>query len=152
MVMQPSFGRRRISSGIVGPLTGQTPGRADKLPLNVPKGAHVIPADVVGALGGGNSAHGHRVLFGMFPGSKMAKRGRARSRIASMKPPKMANGGSSDTLPIMASDGEFLVSPEDVAQIGGGDIGEGHRLLNAFIMNTRQENIKKLQSIPEPSK
>lgn len=150
--MPLSFGRKRISTGVVGPLTGPTPGRADKLPLNVPKGAHVIPADVVGALGGGNSAHGHRVLFGMFPGSKMAKRSRARNRIASMKPPKMANGGDTGTLPIMASDGEFLVSPEDVTAVGNGNIEEGHKILNEFITRTRKENIDRLRSIPEPSR
>lgn len=146
------YGPPRATGGIVGPLTGNTPGRADKLPLDVPTGAHVIPADVVGALGGGNSMHGHRVLFGMFPGSRMARRAQPRNHIKLMRPPNMADGGETGTVPIRASDGEFIVSPDDVSKVGDGDANKGHAILDRFILNTRNANIQHLKSIPGPSK
>jgi hypothetical protein len=106
-----------------GAVTGDTPGRADAVKLAVPEGAHVIPADVVAALGDGNNAAGQRVLSHMFPA-------------------KLAAGGA--TVPIMASDGEFVVSPEAVKQAGG------HEVLNHFIMHTRSTYAQKLNKLPGP--
>ncbi len=55
--------------GHVGPLTGATGGRADKIPTTVPNGSHIIPADVVSALGEGNSGAGMALLEKRFPHS-----------------------------------------------------------------------------------
>lgn len=151
--LHAAYGQQRADGGFVGSLTGSTPGRADKLPLQVPNGSHVIPADVVSALGGGNSMGGHKMLFGMFPGSKPLK---TRSRNWLKAPPRphltMAAGGKTGAVPIMASDGEFVVSPEDVARLGKGSADEGHRHLDRFILHVRKHTIKKLKSLPRPAK
>jgi hypothetical protein len=121
----------------VGPLMGVTPGRADAVHTRVPAGAHVIPADVVGALGQGNNAHGQKVLFGMFPGSKPLK----------LKKTKFSSGG---TVPVALSDGEFVIAPQDVDKVGNGDAEHGHQILDHFILHVRQNNIKHLQNLPGP--
>ena len=145
--MNAAYGPQRAKGGFTGSLIGGTEGRADKLPLNVPQGSHVIPSDVVSALGDGNSVAGHKVLFGMFPGSKPLPKRRPRQ---SVRPNiKMAKGG---TVPIMASDGEFVVSPEDVVQAGDGDQFVGHKALDDFILFIRNNYINKLKSLPEPEK
>jgi hypothetical protein len=129
----------------VGPLTGATGGRADKLPTKVPDGSHVIPADVVSALGQGNSQHGHKVLSHMFPHSS------PRSAASSAKPKSglKKNGGE---VPVMVSDGEFIIDPEDVKHRGGGDQEQGHRRLDAFILHTRKQNINNLKNLPGPAR
>jgi hypothetical protein len=129
---------KKDHGGRVGALTGATGGRADKLPMHVPNGSHVIPADVVSALGQGNSAHGFKVLGKMFPNSHTGRR-------ASIK----SDGGA---VPIMASDGEFVVSPEDVTKRGGGSHEHGHRVLDHFILHTRSQAIHKLKNLPGPAR
>jgi hypothetical protein len=52
----------------------------------------------------------------------------------------------------MASDGEFIVSPDDVLKIGQGNLKQGHNILDRFIKEVRKKNIKKLKSLPGPSK
>ncbi len=117
----------------LGAMKGSTGGRADKLPVRAPRGSFVIPSDVVGALGDGNSMSGMEKLTGQFPKS-------------SAKAGKMADGG----VPIKVSDGEFIVSPEDVAAIGGGDMDHGHNVLDAFVRHTRAQTIDHLKSLPNP--
>ncbi len=135
---------KRASGGVVGALTGSTPGRADKLPIGVPNGSYVLPADVVSALGGGNSQHGHAALSRMFPGSRKQRK--------SPRPHMTLADGGEATVPIMASDGEFVISPEDVARVGHGDEKKGHARLDAFTLHVRKNNIAKLQSLPGPAK
>jgi hypothetical protein len=135
----------RASGGRVGPLTGATGGRADKLPMKVPDGSHVIPADVVSALGQGNSQHGHKVLERMFPNSSPRGKTRPAKPTSSLR----KRGGE---VPVMVSDGEFIVSPEDVAHRGGGDQEHGHRILDHFIVHTRNQNINNLKNLPGPAR
>jgi hypothetical protein len=145
-----------------GPLMGLTPGRADKLPINVPNGSHVIPADVVSGLGQGNSGAGHAVLSKMFPasgplGMKTGLRPAAPHfpKLPAMpaKQKGFAKGGETHGhVPIMASDGEFVISDADVAAAGGGDPARGHRILDAFIRQVRKKTIHKLKHLPGPAK
>ena len=129
--------RKKAAGGFSGALTGKGGGRADTRPVSVPDGSYVIPADVVSALGQGNSAAGQKKLFGAFPESKPLKAARARR----------ANGGS---VPIQASDGEFVVSPSDIERIGGGDVAHGHEILDAFVLQARQDHIDHLKNLPSP--
>ena len=59
--------KKRADGGHVGPLTGDTPGRADKIRTTVPDGSHVIPADIVSYLGDWNNAAGLALLNKHFP-------------------------------------------------------------------------------------
>lgn len=147
------------SMGRTGALTGSTGGRADKLPISVPSGSHVIPADVVGHLGQGNTAAGMVGMNNMFGTSQLGVKplpikamGRA-PHIAGPKPMNFAKGGAiGKPVPIMASDGEFVVSPEKVMEIGGGDLERGHKIIDKFILNERAKHIKTLKKLPPPAK
>lgn len=120
----------------VGPIVGATGGRADKLPVSVPSGAFVMPADVVAGLGEGNSMAGMKRLEETF--------GKAT--------PRSTKAGGGAAVPIKISDGEFVLSPEQVAQIGGGDMAHGHKILDSLVLKLRDEHIKTLASLPPPSK
>jgi hypothetical protein len=64
----------------------------------------------------------------------------------------MADGGVPErAVPIRISDGEYVISPAKVAEIGNGDIDVGHKALDKFVMQLREQNIKKLQSLPGPA-
>jgi hypothetical protein len=145
--------RQKASGGAVGPMLGDHDGRADTRPVNTSKGSYVIPADVVSALGDGNSSAGHKKLFGMFPGASKLKHRKshvphlAKIKAPSLKRTKFADGGE---VPIKVSDGEFIVSPDDVAKLGGGDLVHGHTILDNFVKQMRQQNISALQSYPGP--
>jgi hypothetical protein len=121
---------RKAGGVTVGAVAGATPGRADALKVRVPAGSYVVPADVVAALGEGNSAAGLAKLGKQFPAG-----GRA-------------NGGS---VPIQISDGEFVVSPQAIAALGGGDAEYGHAIMDAFVLQTRKEHITHLSSLPGPN-
>lgn len=121
----------------VGPVMGATGGRSDELPVSVPSGSFVVPADVVSSLGEGNTAAGMEKLRAQYPQSG-APNGRA--------------SGGSVPVPIKISDGEFVISPEDVAAIGGGDMAKGHKMLDAMMVKLRKDHIKTLAALPPPSK
>jgi len=55
-------------------------------------------------------------------------------------------------VPVMVSDGEFVLSPEDVREKGNGDQELGHKILDHFIIHVRKQNIEKLKRLPGPAK
>jgi len=118
-----------------GPLYGHDGGRTDTLPIDVSAGSYVIPADIVSALGEGNTSGGIRVLQDMFP-----------------EQPKSLHYASGGAVPIMAAGGELVLSPEQVAALGGGDLNIGHQILDEFVKRTRNETIRTLKSLPGPQK
>ena len=63
-----------------------------------------------------------------------------------------AHGGATDGVPIVAAGGEYVIPPEDVVHIGGGDLDHGHKVLDAFVKKMRQKTIKTLQGLPGPKK
>lgn len=145
----------------VGPLLGSTPGRADKVNTSVANGSHILPSDTVSALGSGNSLAGHAVLSKMFPGSSgplgMKSPLHASKpnfpKLPSIKPPKtFKDGGKTEHIPVALSDGEFCVDISDVKKIGNGNEAHGHAILDHFILKIRKDAIKKLKSLPGPSK
>lgn len=129
--------QRRADGGRVhvGALDGATGGRADHVPIEVPPGAYVLPADHVSSLGEGNTANGLAILEEMFGdgGEPMQ--------------PSDAKG-----VPIYAADGEYVISPEKVAEIGGGDINAGHKILDEWVVENRKNHIKTLSKLPGPAK
>jgi hypothetical protein len=128
------------SGGIAGGfLSGATPGRADALRTSAPGGSYVIPADVVSGIGQGNSAAGARFLKEAFSSGPWGT-------------PLRAAGGSVPAVPVMLSDGEYVVSPEDVARLGGGSMKKGHQVLDHFVESQRKKHIKKLKALPGPVK
>ncbi len=126
---------RKYASGgrvLVGPVVGNTGGRTDALPVDVPSGSYVIPADCVAALGEGNTGAGFEKLTKNFgkPGRREYPEG---------------------SVPIKISDGEFVVTPEQVAALGKGDMEQGHRILDSLVKKIRAQHIQTLSSLPPPA-
>lgn len=132
-----------------GMLNSMVPGRTDKLPINVGPGSYVVPADIVSAVGQGNSMAGSNILGRMFK-PKSANLGlKGRKRAGRMF---MADGGAAEDVPIVAAGGEFVISPEEVADVGDGDVNKGHQILDDFVKATRKNHIKTLRKLPAPKK
>lgn len=117
----------------VGFLAGGTLGRADKVHTASPSGSYVLPADVVSAIGEGNSIAGAQKIQEMLGGG-------------------MVDGGASpqDLTPVALSDGEYVVAPEEVQKLGNGNLKRGHRILDDFVLKVRRKHIAKLKSLPAP--
>ena len=65
---------------------------------------------------------------------------------------KKAAGGATSLVPIIAAGGEYVLSPEEVANIGYGDLDDGHKILDRFVKKMRKDTIRILQSLPGPKK
>ena len=67
-----------------------------------------------------------------------------------------ADGGGTDGgdghVPVIVAGGEYIIHPEVVRALGGGDIGKGHKILDQFVLHTRKENIKTLRKLPGPKR
>lgn len=137
---------KRAAGGAVhvGPLIGKVAGRTDHRPIHVPEGAYVLPADHVSSLGEGNTLNGFAILAKMFgdgsygvePDQKRAKGGAA---------------GDGKTVPIMAADGEYVISPEAI-NAKWGDLKSGHAELDQWVLENRKKHVKTLQKLPGPAK
>lgn len=115
----------------VGPIHSAVAGRTDHLPMNVPSGAYVIPADIVSALGEGNTMAGFEILNDMFG--------------------VQAVGDDAAPAEIVAAGGEYVISPESIARMWR-DIDAGHKALDGFITKFRSETVKTLKKLPGPHK
>lgn len=121
------------------------PGRTDRLAMNVRRGSHVIPADVVSSLGQGNSLAGARSLDTLIRALPQVF---AKGGTVSPSPPSRAN----DHEPILAAGGEYIIEPEEVARVGDGDHDKGHKRLDKMIVNVRRREAKRMLKLPPPKK
>lgn len=125
-----------------GPIHSPVAGRTDHLPMHVPAGSYVIPADVVSGYGEGNTMAGFKRLNMTFGHKGGAPKGRAEGGAAMAGEP----------VPIVAAGGEYVIHPDVIVQIGGGDIDRGHKELDAFVKQSRAKTVKTLQKLPGPKK
>jgi len=139
----------RAGGGAVhtGPIHASVPGRTDRLPIHVPSGSYVIPADVVSGIGEGNTSAGMRILDHIFSPS-----GRYGERTGSIY--ALRTGGSimRKPTPAMVAGGEYVVNPDVVEMIGKGNLEKGHDILDLFVKAQRQKLVKTLKKLPEPAK
>jgi hypothetical protein len=134
-----------------GPIRSIVPGRTDKHNMNVGSGSYVVPADVVSHMGQNNSSAGMAKLGSMFgPMPKMAHG--SLPKAPSIRMPKAHGGAIGKPTPIIAAGGEYVIPPEIVAEIGGGDIDLGHKALDAWVLKVRKAHIKTLRKLPGPAK
>lgn len=158
-----------------GPIKSAVEGRTDHLPMHVPSGSYVIPADIVSAMGEGNTMAGFkhlRLMFGGAPyqpstpyiqgglpyGGQMAPAPRA--KLLKAPPPPVpgslmggkyrADGGQTGEVPIVAAGGEYVLSPHEVTWAGEGDMDRGHRVLDEFVKRMRAKTIHTLKKLPGP--
>jgi hypothetical protein len=143
-----------------GPINVAIPGRTDRLPIHVYSGAYVLPADIVSGLGEGNTLAGNRVIEKMLlDGSISGKSsgGSARSLSASQNlTNKYGIRGpyheDQALVPVIVAGGEYIIHPDQVTEIGEGDLNKGHAVLDAFVISQRRALRKKLGKLPGPAK
>lgn len=76
-------------------------------------------------------------------------------QVAQQAPQQTAATGGAmrpkrDTVPILAAGGEFVIAPHHVARLGGGDIKEGHRRLDKFVLDARRHIINTTKKLKGP--
>lgn len=153
-----------------GMIKSSIPGRTDKIPMSVPPGSYILPADIPSALGQGNTMAGEKILGTMFrsgpnsPGSTAQLSGKLpHSRVPKFLEMrrfhmgKFADGGSeeqtgNDDVPVIAAGGEWVLHPEQVKEVGHGDLAAGHRVLDRFVLSVRKKNIETLRGLKPPKK
>lgn len=141
-----------------GPIHSAVAGRTDHLPMEVPEGAYVLPADIVSALGEGNTMAGFRVAKSLFDAPDVTKGvpgvsvpGLSGSPGAPVQGiAAKADGGAAGSVKIIAAGGEHVISPEAVMRIGKGSLDDGHQILDHFVKQVRAGTIKKLSRLPGP--
>jgi len=116
----------------VGPIHSNVAGRTDHLPINVPSGAYVIPADIISGMGEGNTMNGFKNANRMWGEQKLS--------------------GDEVPTPIVAAGGEYVIGPHAVEEIGGGNVDLGHTELDKFVKQFRAELIKTLKDLPGPKR
>jgi len=154
-----------------GPIHSSVAGRTDHLPMHVASGSYVIPADIISSLGEGNTMAGFKVMkrailsmkgtpykseglpyrSGAPYGAHGLPYGAGDAPYGAEMPGK-ARGGSTGLVPIVAAGGEYVIPPEDVTELGEGDIDLGHKILDEFVLKARAKTIKTLQKLPGPAR
>lgn len=160
----PWFVRNEARSMMhAGPVMSAVPGRTDKHNINVAAGSYVLPADHVSSLGQGNTQAGFATLGRMF-GKPMAIPHGHPPPPPRFAPMKMAGfgkrsdeGGSrgdeaGGSVPIVVAGGEFVIPPDKVAEIDGGDLKRGHEVLDHWVKTNREKHIKTLKGLPPPAR
>lgn len=156
-----------------GPIHAAVAGRTDHLPMHVPQAAYVLPADIVSAMGEGNTLSGFKVAAklpkSMFSvgnrtgGSAYGQTGGAYRQGSDpyaqpglpygAPPPGRASGGTAGAVPIVAAGGEYVFTPEECAMIApDGNPDTGHKILDEFVKQYRATTVKKLEGLPGPKK
>ncbi len=132
----------------VGPIHSPVAGRTDHLPMHVPSGSYVIPADIISAMGEGNTMAGFRIAKQIFsrPKNKVMgmpyEGGEFRAEGGEVPPP----------VPIIAAGGEYVIHPDDVRHLGEGDLDAGHAGLDDFVVKMRAKTVKTLKGLPGPKR
>lgn len=120
-----------------GAIKAPVAGRTDHLPVHVPSGSYVIPADIVSAIGEGNTEHGFEIIDYMV---------KSRSTGGS------ASASTGNPVAVVVAGGEYVIPPEAVSGFGGGDMDAGHRALDEWVKSERAATIKTLKSLPGPKR
>lgn len=161
-----------------GFLSTAGPGRGDNIEINPPVNSYVLPADVVAGLGQGNSLAGAKALeaaLAVGPHGIPMPRASGRHTMPSPPPPYhapdpgfpyhgnggdygtgfgnlYARGGEPKRSQVLVAGGEFVVSPAQVAALGGGDVDRGHRVLDSFVKHVRTRTISQMKKLKGPVK
>ena len=103
------------------------------------------------SIGQGNTLAGLNKLaakFGASPfGKPVPKRRRAAGGISGF--PAEVNV---EAVPIIAAGGEYVITPDRVASLGGGSLKRGHEMLDQWVLGERKKLIDTLKNLPGPAK
>jgi hypothetical protein len=142
----------------VGPIHSAVAGRTDHLPVHVPSGAYVIPADIISAMGEGNTMAGFKVARRIFEGMPYGGGKPLYGQTGMPYGGNLAHGGTPDseegdhTVPVVVAGGEYVIHPDDVRRLANGDLDEGHKTLDHFVLKMRGKTVKTLKNLPGPKK
>lgn len=146
----------------VGAIHSSVAGRTDHLPVHVWAGSYVIPADIISAMGEGNTMAGFKVAKAIFdrpkymsglPGIPAFMMNGVGAKALPDMPKKKAGGGAVvEAVPVVLAGGEYVIHPQHVERIGGGNMDIGHEILDAFVKGMRAKTVKTLQKLPGPKK
>ncbi len=149
----------------VGPIRSDVAGRTDHLPIHVPNGGYVIPADVVSSHGEGNSSAGFKALerlFGTFNRTEAGAPYGGDGLPYDGVPAPHAKGGKvedgANEVPIVAAGGEMSIHPRQIVALGeklgipNMTLEDGHKILDQFVLQSRAKHIKTLKGLPGPRK
>lgn len=141
-----------------GPIMSAVPGRTDRHNMNLASGSYVLPSAAVAHLGQQNTMAGMKVLTNMLGGGG-PKIGQG---MGAPKPPHMMGipgdrGGArgernGNIVPVITAGGEYVVTPEQVARLGDGDVKFGHRILDAWVQHLHKDAAKTIKNLPPPAK
>ena len=109
------------------------PGRTDRIPIDVPEGSYILPAEYVAHQGEGNTLAGAKKLDEKFATGGVAHH-------------------QGKTVPIIVAGGEYLLYPEQIARYGNGDIKRGHDRLDAEVVADNKKHARVLSKLPPPRK
>jgi hypothetical protein len=159
----------------VGPIHSPVAGRTDHLPMHVPSGSYVLPADVVSSYGEGNTSAGFKVMKRLFGGAPYGHQGGPYGQSGApynqtggpygqgsgpygealqnqSRGGRATDGARDKGVPIVAAGGEYVLSPDQVRAQGKGDPELGCRVLDQFVRRSRDKHIKTLKGLPGPAK
>ena len=122
----------------VGPIHSAVSGRTDHLPMHVPSGSYVIPADIISAMGEGNTMAGFKIMNDIS------------NQYGGHSAAYSSGGYTGQLVPIVAAGGEYVISPEIVSNMGNGDMDAGHGELDAFVTKMRAKTVDTLKKLPGP--
>ena len=139
-----------------GPIMSGVAGRTDHLPMRVRSGSYVVPAAAVSHLGENNTSAGFAVLGKMFGAGPYGTKPMPIRPGKGIGVRRRAEGGAADAMgeptPIYAAGGEYVIEPESVVDLGGGDLKRGHELLDAWVVSLVKDHAKTLRTLPGPAR
>jgi hypothetical protein len=149
-----------------GPIRSMVAGRTDHIPMTVPSGSYVLPAQHVSHLGQNNTEAGFARLNHMFSsgpfGAPLTPIRAGRGAPAPPAPPRLPGpttfhqggvpGEGDRGVQIMAAGGEFVIPPHIVKIIGHGNIRWGHQILDEWVKKTKQKHAKTIAKLPGPAR
>lgn len=154
--------RRRADGGPVfeGPIVSEVPGRTDKHPIDVGSGSYVLPSSHVSSFGQDNTMAGMAHLKKIGPHGIRRLARSANGAAAIIRKHHRAKGGRANAppqplgkpVPIMAAGGEVVMSPQEAAIVGDGEIDLGHRLLDNWIVQNRKKHVEVLRKLAPPAR
>jgi hypothetical protein len=157
--VMPSTVHAHLSAKVhTGPIHSAVAGRTDHLPVHVPSGSYVIPADVVSGMGEGNTNAGFKVVKRMFAGLPYGKKpaqpyDQGEGLYGSGVGAGHAKGGKTgNDVKVVVAGGEYTLTPEEVAAAGDGDMDRGHRVLDDFVKQMRGHIVKTMSKLPGPKR
>jgi hypothetical protein len=143
---------RQLVETHAGPIHSSVAGRTDHIPMEVREGSYVLPADIISALGEGNTMAGFKVAKSLFDADDITSGTPYKAPSTPLGVAMKADGGSTGSVKIIAAGGEHVISPEAVTRIGKGSLDDGHQILDHFVKQVRAATIKKLSRLPGPKK